>query len=138
MLQNLYVTDRAQSKEQRITKKTNGIPITVRQLEAIIRLSEAIARMHLEKDVHPAHVEEAHRIFKISTLNAAASGMSSGQAQDTPRELTDLVTKIEEAIVRRVAIGTKISYPKLQQEMMMRFENQRAIDHAIIAMVRKG
>lgn len=30
MLQNLYVTDRAASKDQRISKKTNGIPITVR------------------------------------------------------------------------------------------------------------
>ena len=30
MLQNMYVTDRAQSKDQRISKKTNGIPITVR------------------------------------------------------------------------------------------------------------
>ena len=47
MLQSMYVTDRADSKEQQVSKKTNGIPITVRQLEAIIRLSEAIARMHL-------------------------------------------------------------------------------------------
>lgn len=30
MLQNLYVTDRAQSRSQRVSKKTNGIPITVR------------------------------------------------------------------------------------------------------------
>lgn len=49
-----------------------------------------------------------------------------------------MVAKIEDAIKRRLAIGTKISYPKLQQEMMMRFENERAISHAIIAMVRKG
>jgi DNA replication licensing factor MCM5 len=78
--------------------------------------------MHLEQVVKPTHVEEAHRIFKISTLNAASSGMQSG-AQSTPQELLPLITKIEEAIKRRVAIGTKISYPKLQQEMMMRFEN---------------
>jgi DNA replication licensing factor MCM5 len=137
MLQNMYVTDRAQSKDQRISKKTNGIPITVRQLEAIIRISEAIAKMHLDPLVTVKHVEEAHRIFKISTLNAAASGMSNSSSS-TPAELTDMVQKIEDAIKRRVAIGTKISYPKLQQEMLMRFDNQRAIDHAIIAMVRKG
>ena len=47
MLQNMYVTDRSASKEQQISRKTNGIPITVRQLEAIIRLSESIAKMHL-------------------------------------------------------------------------------------------
>lgn len=47
MLQDMYVTDRMNSKDQKVSKKTNGIPITVRQLEAIIRLSESIARMHL-------------------------------------------------------------------------------------------
>ena len=77
MLQNMYVTDRAQSKDQRVSKKTNGIPITVRQLEAIIRISESIAKMHLDPVVSVKHVEEAHRIFKISTMNAAASGMSN-------------------------------------------------------------
>jgi len=134
----MYVTDRANSKDQRISKKTNGIPITVRQLEAIIRLSESIAKMHLEPVVNTKHVEEAHRLFKISTLNAASSGMSNSSSMNTPDELRDMTQKIEEAIKRRVAIGTKISYPKLQQEMMMRFENQRAIDFAIIAMVKKG
>jgi hypothetical protein len=32
---------------------------------------------------------------------------------ETPVELIPIITKIEEAIKRRVAIGTKISYPKL-------------------------
>lgn len=83
MLQNMYVTDRQASKEQKISKKTNGIPITVRQLEAIIRLSEAVAKMHLDPVVNKSHVEEAHRLFKISTLNAASSGMS-GQSHESP------------------------------------------------------
>jgi DNA replication licensing factor MCM5 len=138
MLQNLYVSDRAASKAQRVSKKTNGIPITVRQLEAIIRLSESIAKMHLDPIVQVKYVQEAHRLFKISTLNAAASGMSSAKSGETPTELTNMCKNIEEAIKRRVAIGTKISHLKLQQEMLMRFDNQRAIDYAIIAMVKKG
>lgn len=77
MLQDMYVTDRQNSKDQKKDRKTNGIPITVRQLEAIIRLSEAIARMHLQTMVKPQHIEEAHRLFKVSTLNAAASGMTN-------------------------------------------------------------
>lgn len=77
MLQDMYVSDRMQSREQAVSRKTNGIPITVRQLEAIIRLSESIAKMHLNPIVLPAHVEEAHRLFRISTMNAAASGMMS-------------------------------------------------------------
>jgi DNA replication licensing factor MCM5 len=53
MLQDLYVADRQQSKEQKVNKKSTGIPITVRQLEAIIRLSEAIARLYLGNVVKP-------------------------------------------------------------------------------------
>ena len=137
MLQNLYVKDRASSKDQRLNKKTAGIPITVRQLEAIIRISEAIAKIYLESTVTTRHVQEAHRLFKISTLNAAQSGLSS-QKGETPVELREMSEKIEDAIKRRVAIGTKITFQKLQSEMAMRFDNQRAIDYAIIAMVKKG
>lgn len=124
------------SKDQRISRKTTGIPITVRQLEAIIRLSEAIARMHLKDVVLPQHVEEAHRLFRISTLNAAASGLSMN-TQDTPVELQNMVGKVEEAIKRRVAIGTRIGYPKLQEELLNRFNNQRAVEFAIISMVKR-
>ncbi len=48
-----------------------------------------------------------------------------------------MVRKVEEAIKRRVAIGTKISYPKLHQEMMQKFENAKAIDYAIISMIKR-
>ena len=45
------------------------------------------------------------------------------QGVDTPQELIPIVNKVEDAIRRRVAIGTKISYPKLVEELMNRFEN---------------
>ena len=133
----MYVTDRADSKDQQVSKKTNGIPITVRQLEAIIRLSEAIARMHLQPVVKKEHCLEAHRLFKISTLNAASSGMTNN-AKETPEELKTLTIRIEDAVKRRVAIGTRIAYPKLVQELTGRFDNERAINFAIMAMVRRG
>ena len=92
--------------------------------------------MHLQTVVTKKHVEEAHRLFKISTLNAAASGMSS-HSGEVPVELQSMVRRIEEAIKRRVAIGTRISYPKLQSELLNRFNNERAIENAIIAMVKR-
>jgi len=49
-----------------------------------------------------------------------------------------LTTRIEDAIRRRVAIGTKIAYPKLLQELLGRFDNERAISFAIMAMVRRA
>lgn len=35
--------------------------ITVRQLEALVRLSEALARLHCQPEVTPAHVHEVRR-----------------------------------------------------------------------------
>lgn len=68
--------------------------------------------MHLRNVVKDQDVEEAHRIFRISTLNAASSGLSATQ-QETPVELQNIVRKVEDAIKRRVAIGQRIGYPKL-------------------------
>lgn len=87
--------------------------------------------------VKKEHCIEAHRLFKISTLNAAASGMQNS-AKETPEELRTLVQRVEDAIKRRVAIGNRIAYPKLIQELTGRFDNERAINFAIMAMVKRG
>ena len=93
--------------------------------------------MHLSDIVTRQHVEEAHRLFKMSTMHAAASGMSAKGGVEMPDEMIPVIRKVEEAIKRRVAIGTKISYPKLQMEMMQRFENAKAIDLAILGMIKR-
>ena len=61
----------------------------------------------------------------------------SSQTRETPEELRVLTTRIEEAIKRRVAIGTRIAYPKLMQELLGRFDNERACTFAIMAMVKR-
>merc|ERR1712056_76214 len=66
VLKNHYITIRAAMKQEKAT-----IPITVRQLEAIIRISESLAKMELREDVDISHVEEALRMFTVSTLDAA-------------------------------------------------------------------
>ncbi len=47
----------------------------VRQLEALVRLSEALAKITLSNNATEEHVAEAIRLFHVSTLNAAASGV---------------------------------------------------------------
>nr|KAJ0222638.1 hypothetical protein LSAT_V11C200070580 [Lactuca sativa] len=42
--------------------------MTVRQLEALIRLLEAISRCHLDDEVHPRHVKLATRLLKTSVI----------------------------------------------------------------------
>ncbi|ONK54815.1 uncharacterized protein A4U43_UnF11040 [Asparagus officinalis] len=56
--------------------------MTVRQLEALIRLSEAIARSHLEKVVLPAHVRMAVRLLKTSIISVESSEIDLSDFQD--------------------------------------------------------
>ena len=67
MLQGIYVEDRSKA-QQRKNEKGSTIPITVRQLEAVIRLSEALTKMKLQTEVTKEEVEEAHYLFEISTM----------------------------------------------------------------------
>ena len=46
----------------------------MRQLEAVIRLSESIARMKLKLEVGIEEVEEAHYLFSISTMKTIEGG----------------------------------------------------------------
>ena len=49
------------------------VPITVRQLEALVRLAESLAKMRLSAEATVNDVEEALRLFKVSTLAASQS-----------------------------------------------------------------
>lgn len=67
----------AYQHEKEVDRKKT-IPITVRQLEAIIRISESLAKMQLQPFVNETHVDEALRLFQVSTLDAAMSGSLAG------------------------------------------------------------
>lgn len=58
----------------------NGsIFIIHRQLEAIVRIAESLSKMKLQPFATEADVEEALRLFQVSTLDAAMSGSLSGE-----------------------------------------------------------
>ena len=136
-LQNFYVKDRKQILETKYASmKKKSIPVTVRQLEAIIRMSEAIAKMSLSTTVLESHVTEAHRLFQVSTLSTASAGYN--MTTDIPHDLIPYVRRIEESIKRRYPIRHKISYSKLIEELSNMFSNSKAIEHAIVNLVKVG
>lgn len=90
-------------------------PPIPRQLEAIIRISESLAKMVLSPNVHPHHVDEAIRLFKYSTMDAVSTGSVEGLSRG---ELNDEVQKIEAEIRRRLPIGWSTSYQALVKEFV--------------------
>jgi DNA replication licensing factor MCM5 len=54
----------------------SSVPITVRQLEGIVRIAESLAKLSLSPTANEAHVDEALRLFRVSTFAATQSGYS--------------------------------------------------------------
>lgn len=88
--------------------------------------------MRLAKDVTRTDVEEAHRLFRVSTMNAIKGGIALGAVAANPA----VIVVIEEAIKRRIDIGAKISMYKLVEDLEVRHANVPAIHAAINNLVR--
>ncbi len=77
------------------------IPITVRQLEAIIRLSEALAKMWLSNNVEKADVEEANWLFEVSTIDSLKTDLPISYDPNKSKTLIE----IEDYIWKLLPIG---------------------------------
>lgn len=99
-----------------ISEERSSIPITVRQLEAIIRIAESLAKMKLCVRATEEHVDEAIRLFRVSTMNAVHSGHSvDGNLRP---ELAAETEKIERCIKQRLPLGSSIEFKKLLNELV--------------------
>lgn len=77
-------------RQSDVSYQKTAYRITVRQLESLIRLSEALARVHFDENILPAYVDEASRLLKKSIINV-----------DMPDvEIDDFSTKVNEQRMR--------------------------------------
>ncbi|KAF4623441.1 hypothetical protein D9613_001673 [Agrocybe pediades] len=116
MLSSHFVSLRQQVQQvERDNDERSSIPITVRQLEAIIRISESLAKMSLTPVVKNHHVEEAIRLFKFSTMDAVSAGSADGLSRG---ELNEEMSRIERELRRRLPVGWSTSYQSLVREFV--------------------
>ncbi|KAL0231085.1 hypothetical protein GEMRC1_010490 [Eukaryota sp. GEM-RC1] len=118
------------------TNLSSAIPITIRQLEAIIRIAEALARMELSSTVNMEHCDEALRLFRESTLAAAQKGvgiegMSSGEISS---KIKDAVALIK----HRVPVGAVVKVTTLITDFERFDFSKRVLFSAIQNLARKG
>jgi len=125
-LSSHFVAIRKQvAQVERDHDERSTIAITVRQLEAIIRISEAIAKVTLSPQATEEHVEEAIRLFRFSTMNAVEGANIEGM---TRGELQEEVQRLERELRRRLPIGWSTSYAKLRMEFV---DHQKYTMHAL-------
>eukprot|EP01105_Mastigella_eilhardi_P028874 TRINITY_DN9836_c0_g1_i1.p1 TRINITY_DN9836_c0_g1~~TRINITY_DN9836_c0_g1_i1.p1 ORF type:complete len:754 (+),score=168.26 TRINITY_DN9836_c0_g1_i1:144-2264(+) len=138
-LQDYFVNIRASTRHQMLTasKRKPVIPVTIRQLEAIVRISESLAKMELLPAAGVQHVTEAIRLFEASTVDALNSG-----AVSTPESMgqsgVQEVRTAEEIIKRDVLpIGSTVSEHFLVASLSKRGIKTVAAHTAIDIMVKR-
>lgn len=138
-LRSRYVLMRSGAQQQeKQTDKRLAIPITVRQLEAIIRISESLAKLQLQPFANEEHVNEALRLFQVSTLEAAMSGTLSGVEGFTTDEDHEMLNRVEKQLKRRFAIGSQVSEQNIIQDFTRQKYPERAILKVIHNLIRRG
>ncbi|XP_078388210.1 DNA replication licensing factor MCM5 [Cetorhinus maximus] len=138
-LKNRYILMRSGAREhERESDRTNSIPITVRQLEAIIRISESLAKMKLQPFATERDVEEALRLFQVSTLDAALSGNLAGAEGFTSAEDQEMLSRVEKQMKRRFAIGSQVSEHSIIQDFLKQKYPEHAIYKVLQLMMRRG
>ncbi|KAL5603578.1 hypothetical protein FOVSG1_006328 [Fusarium oxysporum f. sp. vasinfectum] len=133
-LSSHFVSIRRQIHDAEIETNTrSSIPITIRQLEAIVRITESLAKLTLSPVATEAHVDEAIRLFLCSTMDAANQGSSRGS-----RELNDEVNRLETELKRRLPIGWSTSLSTLRREMVEgKGYSEQALNRALMILQRR-
>lgn len=138
-LMNRYVLMRGGTREaENQSDKRLAIPITVRQLEAVIRISESMAKMRLEPFGLESDVDEALRLFGVSTLNAAMSGSLAGAEGFTTEDDREMLSRIEKQLRRRFPVGSQVMENSIVQDFVKQKYPERAVYKVLHFMVRRG
>ncbi|GAO17853.1 hypothetical protein UVI_02011490 [Ustilaginoidea virens] len=133
-LSSHFVSIRRQVHAAEIEANTrSSIPITVRQLEAIVRITESLAKLTLSPIATEEHVDEAIRLFLCSTMDAVNQGSNQGS-----RELNEEVNRLEAELKRRLPIGWSTSLATLRREMVEgKGYSEQALNRALMVLQRR-
>ena len=119
---------------RQLSSGKNTISATPRQLESLIRLSEASARMRFSDYVEKEDVDEAIRLIKVATQQAATDPMtgvidmdliSTGMASSSRAKLNEL-KDIVKIILRDYAETARkgVKYSSLNDEVRKRVNDK--------------
>jgi DNA replication licensing factor MCM5 len=123
-----------QNKE---SKHCNSLLITVRQLEALLRISEAIARMTLSHEVTEVHVEQAIQVYNVSMTQAKSTGIV-GEFFENELQKTQVIKAVSH-IRERISINQVKSCENLQLEITNScFVDTSVFNKALLILIKMG
>lgn len=111
------------------------IPITVRQLEALVRISESLAKMRMDDNVSIADVTEALRLFQVSTMAANQAGSDNPSILMPNREEME---RTEAYLKARLMIGSLVNRKRLVEEAAGQGHNAVLVAKALSIMASRG
>lgn len=111
------------------------IPMTVRQLEALVRISESFARMSLAAEADDGHVAAAFDLFTKSTINAMNAGLISSANE---RLEVNVTQNVEARICERLHTGGHISYRRLLEDLAGMGFSGNQVGLAVKVMISRG
>ncbi|CAM9525071.1 unnamed protein product [Discosporangium mesarthrocarpum] len=140
MLSSQYVSIREEVRRRTLElgEEAQAVPITVRQLEALVRLSESLPKMRLSGEVSPQDVQEALRLFNVSTMAAAKAGSSAGDLGSLRPEGQKEVQRAEDFLKRRIAVRSTVNRKKVAEEATGQGHPDSAVQRAIAIMCIQG
>jgi len=139
LLSGQYVHIRSRVRESLKSRQGEAqvVPITIRQLEALVRISESLAKMRLSAEANVADVEEAIRLFKTSTL-AASQANPSNLMGGGGGVASEEVRRAEEFLKRRMGLRMTVNSKKVMEEAHTQGYSDDAVKRAIAAMVMRS
>jgi DNA replication licensing factor MCM5 len=115
------------------------IPITVRQLEALVRISESLARMQLRPVATAEHVAVAFELFRASTMNAINAGLANAELGGGPAGAQTAEVQAVEARIRdRIPHSGHASFRRILDDVTALGYGRAAVALAVKVMVERG
>lgn len=141
-LSSHFVSIRRQvARAEADANQRSSIPITVRQLESLVRITESLAKLELQPIATEKHVDEAIRLFLGSTMDAVMSAggdTSALGAAGGNREMVEEVHKVEEELRRRLPMGFTASLATLRRDFVDRKGySEQALNRALQVLIRR-
>lgn len=125
--------------------------MTVRQLESMIRLSEALAKMHCDAEISPRYVQRAKKLLEDSIVGVDSDAIDLEDDEDMSQRASivrpaDYETRMDvddeaphvraSAVPASGALGAAGAAPE-RQKLAIDYEKYRKISNAIVTKLRE-